>query len=558
MENFEKNLSFARAAKDAGFNEDERRMIAEEPELLLEGVNEKFKDLTAEELKSFFDFLQGNKENHESALKIGQLLYGHRDIVKIKEETEYNEYGHEVTKVSKSVEEGENLNDQDCRLINLACNLIEDSFYKGKLLDVKEEKGASMAFTVNILAKILAKNKNDERLNGFDEKKLEEFLHNVQSYERETLYAETPAAGKLEMDGKAAVNSINEIILRLIRSSQDLGPKIEEDKSYFYDTAKRLSEIYEALVAGGVYRVNSVTSVSMLIEGLQNPEMVMDVYINEARKIREDVMSEKEESRQRHKLMENPIYHALFVVSWNLYYQNKSEEGGEEKIKDRSWGSFCDTRDMIKEKKFEKKIETGDGKKGEKKKFSSLEGLNDLRNRGYSKQLQAAMEDLKKMPSGPIGEYIKNYREIINMARRRMYIKKMDIPFAESYDSIESKKTRKDALSYIIKTCLIVRDIEAEKSYIGDKIATREIFKEASESDDFYNSQTYLKKSQEEKKLTQAYEEGVGVHSFKKDANSDRYWRGGGHAELHYIVNELPFAVWANRYIHSKQKEKKA
>ena len=80
------------------------------------------------------------------------------------------------------------LSDSDRRLTDLACGLIEDAFYRGNLLGMPKEQAASVAFTVNVMAKIFESNATGGVLKGFNREKLTHFADAVHAYEQETLF----------------------------------------------------------------------------------------------------------------------------------------------------------------------------------------------------------------------------------------------------------------------------------------------------------------------------------------------------------------------------------
>lgn len=161
---------FAEAAKRSGVipSIEDRRSAFKGADSLLFGKSEELKqDISPDALKLFFNVLQGHHNaGHQPILKIANFLYNHRP-----------------PQETASGEKAMPLSPEDRPLANLACALIEDAFYRGNLLNMPKEHGAVLAFTVNVLAKILEKSPASEGLNGFDRQRLRRFIEEVTAFE---------------------------------------------------------------------------------------------------------------------------------------------------------------------------------------------------------------------------------------------------------------------------------------------------------------------------------------------------------------------------------------
>ncbi len=171
---------FAEAAKKAGFDEDERKLAAMEPELLLEGTSEELRErLSPEALVSFFDALRGEKDaDHRHILEISNFLYNFRP------DQRGRDAGDE-----KSV-----LNEKENRLVSLACHLTEDAFYDGKLENLTNEQTAALAFMLNVTTKLCPENPNAQE--WFDRDRLQEFAAEVGNFETKELLSTFAADGQ--------------------------------------------------------------------------------------------------------------------------------------------------------------------------------------------------------------------------------------------------------------------------------------------------------------------------------------------------------------------------
>lgn len=162
---------FVEAAKrrDSIPLKDDRKSAARDPDFLLHRGSERLRQaVPLGVFASFFKVLQGDhKIDPRALLKIGNFLYGHRSDRK-------NTEG----------EKNPPLSSEDRPLVNLACALIEDAFYRGNLLGLPKEHGASFAFTINVIAKILERESRNATLTGFNRQKLGRFLNAVIEFEK--------------------------------------------------------------------------------------------------------------------------------------------------------------------------------------------------------------------------------------------------------------------------------------------------------------------------------------------------------------------------------------
>ncbi|OGG69305.1 hypothetical protein A3F27_01425 [Candidatus Kaiserbacteria bacterium RIFCSPHIGHO2_12_FULL_53_13] len=171
-EKFDKKYRrFAEAAKGTNSvtSKSDRKLIRENPDFLLFGRSDRLKkEVPRGAFASFFRVLQGDHNiDPRTVLKIGNFLYGHRPD-KRNEENEKNPP----------------LSPEDRPLMDLACTLVEDAFYSGDLLDLPKEHGAALAFTVNVIAKILEQRSSGAELAGFDRQKFRHFLNAVIEFEK--------------------------------------------------------------------------------------------------------------------------------------------------------------------------------------------------------------------------------------------------------------------------------------------------------------------------------------------------------------------------------------
>ena len=184
---------FNRAAQEAGIDDnDERKLIAMEPNMLLEEASPEFKrQIAPKTLQGFFEFLnKGQSGDGKEAVRLGNVLYQYRSDERAEKNFTVQDERHPRV-----------LNEQDQKIINLGCHLIEDSFYSGKLNGLDSKSSAAAAFVFNNLAKIF---QSQKELSGFNKEKFNSFIGEVSQFENDKLFEKyiDPKAADKKMSGQ--------------------------------------------------------------------------------------------------------------------------------------------------------------------------------------------------------------------------------------------------------------------------------------------------------------------------------------------------------------------
>src|SRR3989344_4875061 len=228
----EQYRSFSSAAKEVGIDKDERKLIALEPSLLLEGTSEELrKNISLESVMAFFSALQGEPTQEKLLLEIGNFLYSYRN--------------------DRSKEGTETLNKRDQQLIHLACTLLENGFYENRLTGLNPDQAAVLAFTTNVLAKMGRSSKNEEP-ERFSGEKMEHFIKSIKAYEQNQLFSvkdpETGLPSRKETENKTEIE---------IQTQIDEGHRLRlaiNPERYFLDLADKIEHAPDCFLALGLLK----------------------------------------------------------------------------------------------------------------------------------------------------------------------------------------------------------------------------------------------------------------------------------------------------------------
>ncbi|MDD5750707.1 MAG: hypothetical protein PHU56_03645 [Candidatus Pacebacteria bacterium] len=508
---------FSSAAKEAGFNDvDERKLAALDPDLLLEGTSETLrKRLTGEMLVNFFKLLQQDTSaDDKQILAIGNLLYGFRS-------------GKEhILREARSLDD---LTEKELRLLGLACGLIENAFYKGNLLNLPDKQAAALAFTINVLAKIFEEYPANERRKGFNEEKLSEFIERVGVYRKEMLAPKDEKT--LENEKKA--------ILRRIEEAEAKKPAGGWEK-YFNDSGlvgrlERARQDAIAQLSGLTDQGREWVSwhIDAVIKGIEeNLPRIIACY---EKAISEISNAAKLDSPPGNSLLNladtlnNSLVATLVArnsLNWTLPLK------GNANAKTQPGTFILDFEEIYRElKRQAEKSETGKAKK------KSLQDIGDV----YARmKLSEALNTLgiitEKRPEGLWGEYLEAYVNAAFELRRSERGEMADAIFMNSEKRILEQIATKSVsvtVPYLIKTCLIVDN--KINSVTGDDRRTK------------YENELAFPLSG---RLSDGSLRGdLPAHSFTGKRDSER----PSYDHLHYMPDDMPFAVWALRYLRSNK-----
>lgn len=503
--------NFASAAKEAGFNKTERKLIGSDSDSLLEGVSEKFRDsLTVDMFVSFFSALQKDDlADAKQVLAIGNFLYEFRP-----DQRKY---------VVEKKHPLDALTEKELRLVSLACKLVENAFYQGKLLNLPSEQAASLAFTVNVLAKILEDNSANEKLNSFSQKKLCEFIEGVAHYEQQKLSPEAV--------GEQAVEGQRKKIIEKLEQAERLKPA-NGWLEYFKDLPDKLDDASgilerspEVVIRGG-RRASGILSLGEIIKWLRSelPEVI---------KYYEKITSEISKIAKADFTPSANLVNLYDGLGWSLSERlpnaGRFAEGvSKEYILER----VRDVRDMHRYSKNQvESLEPADKK-------TKVKSFNEIGKLTIAIQLPEAVKTLGIIaddePEGIWGNYLDVYKQVVKMLMKAEKAKKADVMFSNAQKRLREQIENEKLVTapYLIKSCLIADNMTGLGLSLTDK--------QRADSEEALMRLEYP--------FDYSMAGGPLEHSFsvRKKGKSDE---GPGYADFHFIPQDMPFAVWALRYL---------
>jgi hypothetical protein len=499
---FGETKSFIKAAKEVGLDKDERKLVAMDPALLLEGLSDEIRNnVKPETLIEFFSALQGEEVDHKRILEIGNLLYRYRNDVRTPEK-----------------QDPDSLNEKDRQLLSLTYKLLEGALYSAKLYGLKKEQAAALAFTVNVIAK-LAEQRQFKDLADFESEKLERLVASVHNYEQESLF---PGDEKGQTLGR------EKTIIRLdtqIKTETDELEAFDREtdwKLYFSGLAASLEEALATLERDG----HDFFTVGYLIDNLRSEEP-------EALRYCRGEMSgliEKQRIGPYEYQSVEPLLVRRGLIGLTQRFSKKSVDIAANFTSDEyGYKYLCKTY-------LSESPQSGPAKKTQR--LSGFDGLGEATK--FPRMVSAVnaispIFDGKKC-EGPLMEYEKRVSKISRLMERRRQLLIQDDQFSLSERRIKAKTDNPATLMYLIKAQLIVDSIlqrwdESRKAGAEYNLATR--------------SHPYEFKA----------ENGPAVHAFIIDKNYVPDYdlrKGPAYASLHFLPEEIPFAVWSSRYLKSK------
>lgn len=487
---------FSRAAKDVGINDkDERKLIAMDSNMLLEESSPEFKkQIGPKTLQGFFNFLNdGQSDDSKDAVRLGNLLYQYRSDERA-----------EKNFAARDEREPRVLNDQDRRIINLGCRLIEDSFYNNKLVYLDGKSSAAAAFIFNNLAKVL---QSQENLSGFNKEKFTDFIEKVSQFETESLfekYAQPEAVDK-KISGQEKLDQL------ISQESSVLEGFMQQDWSkYHYELVDRLKEAVRVLD-----RVNYLGVV---------PSDFFHKEIGDISWFWSSIIEHANHYAKR--LLANKTGGILDPKPLDNQFKNTTVSLFSLKLKLSGGGDWSPTRLEAELEKLRKKLKPESTNKSQK--------YNDLSSFGLAESKRLAPDAIKTFEEafenrgqGLFNQYILQIKKVEDLKEQRRRIISQDESFQTSRNQIMQKLNNPSTIPYFLKSYIIAWDLQ---------------------------SKTY-DKAMSFKSLGGASNNKAGEHLFFGEyglgAEGELTRSGPNYANVHYLPGDMSLAVWAAEYSES-------
>lgn len=510
---------FAKAAKQEGLDSDVRKLAALDSNYLLEGTSEGLRsEVSATALTSFFRTLEGDSTaNDKDVLAIGNFLYAHR--------------------ADKG--EGRSLEESDKKIMNLGCALVENSFYNGTLLGLSQEQGAATAFTVNVLAKIFENPATAEGLNGFNTSKLSAFVEAVHAFEQRSLFPDVNAGEGGQTACGAAIDEIQKEIKEKARLANAERPE-EGWEQYFRDAAGELRAASKLL-----------EEIEPALNDANYPHLVQYRGYETARTIADAADFLEAEATRVANSYESRLFplrtsaeNASDVSGrfYSAYYFSEKESllDAAIRVTDAKSGILGDRFELISRTGLDnainrlRKLAEETTLAPDKKIKNFVVAGDTLRFRELPAAIETINRILRKPISGSFGRYLSGYDEVAKLVNRRKDVRIQDTLFMVGEERGRRFIDKPYALPYLIKNSLIVDNMvgpKADKSYENQLLRM-----------DFPTD------------IRETIERGARPsHYFLGRNSSYDNTRSTAYADLHFIPEDIPFALWTNRYLRSQK-----
>ncbi len=501
---------FATAAKEIGYDTDERMLAAIDPSLLLEGTSDELKRyLTPEMLISFFKSLtEADSDTNRDVLEIAKFLYDYRaDVASRKREVAP-------------------MNEKDCRLVNLGCRLIENAFYAGKLYNLEPEQGAVTAFITNVLAKIIEQKAGDKRFNGFSATKLEQFVEKVRKYEEKELFPDAQDEVK-ESKYEQAIQKVSKEIADQLEKIENFEQQINWDET-FSDLAASLRQARTMLI-----RDNNLIDLSFIDEIMHDfnsrGRNTKKMYGEIAREVQNIETRGLPITSLKARLEDS------FAIQFAMFSTRNLEPGSER-------SKYFDNLRTLERIYKRLKLQTSSPvHKPEKKDKRTSKGFGVLEKVLEKSLLEGSLPGLRALfepnPEGSLGAYAQALRKITELQRRRFTIGQYDRNFTMSVGRLKQRMNQPASPAYLIKTCLTADNMM--RNWRDSGSGSHAEWNMATRQSPFNFSEAFPQPS----------------HHFLNSPNehyNESHLRKNQWARLHFIPEDLPFAVWALKYLRSK------
>lgn len=502
--------SFSKAAKESGMvDKDERKLAGMEPELLLEDASREVReDVAPEMLVSFLRTLQGQKDaDPRHVLEIGNALYRYR---------------------SDSGRNAVRLNEKEERLVGLACRLVENAFYDGRLDDLNEGQAASVAFVANVTAKLLQQGNNQSQT-WYDAGKFDRFRREVEDFKNGQL-AEMFAFKDPGMTVQEAITMYEKEIGEELDRVNGIVDNLDWG-SALSDVQNRIDTALTTLCDSENMRRHTLAFdrfQSSFDQQMTNTGKVAEFARREVRSLEERLRSE------------DVSYRTFGNFSDFLFQATRPDDGVS-----RPGGYFDRARTAADLYRRRKEI-IGTDESSKKAKtmtdFSALrQSIAERKVPEAFDALGAIFEPMKKADLGKMGELIQGVDSIGQKLRKRNALRSCERAFAASAESLMKSAIRPAGIPYFIKSYLI-----AVSLLKGWDENPRMGFNKLTKIDVYSSSGT----ENGTDIATHDFFDG-SVSAKRDDRQSDRM---PAYHVLHYKTNEVPFAVWSAQYLRSKMR----
>ncbi len=507
--------NFRQASKEVGYDDDERKLIAVEPSLVLEEASDSLREkVTPEIISSFFEAIMGKKDIDDNNLvALGRFLYNFRPDIKAPNMFE----------------------EKDVRLINLGCVLLENSFYSGQIFNLDKKATAAMAFVVNVLAKIFERDDLPSGLIGFKKEKLEDFVTSVRQFEEKELFPDGPDPERKASARRRTIEDLDREILDLLNQAKETLANTNWEDYFYYEASDRLMKDYDLLASQGKdfrlwlndiihfrdfialpsFRERLIGQIRVGIRALEAEEKGV-VGLNRQINTSEDTFLFRRGSIHR-------------IVHEDIMTEDERYE----------YGCSPDTFAALL-KKIQQKIDQTQKEEGGKKK-QIISSFAELGQNLAPQILPEILADLQSF----VGEYgddvlgslLKKCREVGRLIVQRESLKNKD----NNYQIAEQRLRQgmdgnlSSALLYLLKTSLIVKDMIADEegkwdpnSFGGRDLAS------GRKGESLYR-----------------YSGGqTPVHDFLLSKGDS----GPAYARLHILPEDIPLSFWILNYFDTRSK----
>ncbi len=503
----EQYRSFSSAAKEIGIDKDERKLIALEPGLLLEGTSEELREhVTTESLMAFFSALHGELSQEKMLLEIGNFLYSYRN--------------------DRSKEGVETLNERDRQLFHLACTLLENGFYENRLVGLNPEQAAVLAFITNVLAKTVRGSKTEEP-ERFSREKVEYFVESVGIYEKEQLFSEKDSETGLP-SRKGTEDKIGVEIQAQITEGKKLRLALNPEK-YFLSLIDGLEHAPDCFLALGLLKYDyELEPFKVAAQELRRHWKTVFLQYEE--------LTTKVESSLKGGLPGHEGSQLREPISMRLNYILGRQQQRESPGSHNHFHPVLEKLEELIKKAEEVKPPAGPQKfKGFEEfgsTFSQTEAFKNL------PEVLRSLRSFLKITDGPFYDYIKAYTRAANLIKKLYQTRRSDNLFEESTRRLMQRvqTDTNTAVPYLIKSCVIADNMTASKypEVRAEQLAAMGRLESPYQFEDYF-----------------ADRKKVPAHAFKNRWVEDRNM---GYSDLHFIPEELPFAVWSLRYLRARAK----
>jgi len=535
---------FSEAAKEAGiYDRETRKIIFEAPSLFLDEMSPELKSkLTPGTLTDLFRVLAGKGQgvDSRSLLTIGNVLYEYRPNAEQKSDSP----------------EARHIQETDRQKIDLAFVLIENAVYEGRLSGLTREQMAALAFTVNTMGKLFLEGKA-EGLRGFNQEKFSQFVGQVEEFE--TRYI----SGDCFVEGDYA-KSIEDWRIKIEKDLRTIELDLQNDLNLLIPEFKTiigdLSKVFDMLKKAKVANVSG-----LIIRGKEIIDLLKDPLFKNIKDNKNIVYGLREKISKALNCIKGGISADMPKLSLDrknigsdatpsgLDYVTGYYRDGVYSSTDEPAAHKCFVASGITSLVNGLVEEIGKSINKNKKvdsKSRVLSGFGELSTVVAQDNLPECLSILNKLSSNQslLCRIDNSFSEARRLIIERKRYNRLQNYFNGSIKEIKNRNGT-PAVAYAIKTILIA----------GDMVTGRN-----NEEMDEISQLNEIGKTEDRNVFGGNFDSSYykpQVHSFLKsfygDGDMDDIHRdnGSAYANLHYIPAQIPFSVFAWRFIKSKTED---